>query len=61
MYKLLDSEWEMEGVRTFTVVTILDEAGMKSRLLESGYELTLKNIENICFNRSKKFLMSDIR
>lgn len=43
------------------VVTILDEASMGGRILESGYELTFKNTGNICFNRSKTFLISDVR
>lgn len=46
LYKLLDSEWEMGREKIFMVVTTLDKAGVGKRFLESGCELTWKNIKN---------------
>lgn len=55
MYKLLASGYKMEGARTFIVVTLLDEAGVGSKLF------IWKNIENMCSNSNKENLMPYIK
>lgn len=56
MYKLLDSEWKMEGERTFMVITILDKAGVGRRLLEYGYELMWKKYWKYLFWEQQRVL-----